>query len=251
VRIDNDDNIWTVDKGSNMVVRMDSAGRVVWVFGRKTESVSEASRPYEHVDTPRPHQDGLFREPTDVAFDSTGNIFITDGYINSRVAKFDANGDWEKSWGERGTGPGQFRLPHSIAIDKDDNLYVGDRSNARVQVFDTNGNYLREFSVATPVRPGSKAVNGSTPDDLTEISANGAPNALCIPPGSNVIFVGETTFPGRIIKASLQGEVLGVLGNSGRNLGEFSGAHGIACPTENLLYVAETSNYRAQKLVLK
>jgi len=229
----------------------DARGRYQREIGRKTESVSEAAQPFEHVDTPRPHQDGLFREPTDVAFDSAGNIFITDGYINSRVAKYDANGDWEKSWGEPGTGPGQFRLPHSIAIDKDDNLYVGDRSNARVQVFDTNGNYLREFSVATPVRPGSKAVNGSTPVDLTEISANGAPNALCIPPGSDVIFVGETTFPGRIIKATLQGEVLGVIGNSGRNLGEFSGAHGIACPTENLLYVAETSNYRAQKLILK
>jgi DNA-binding beta-propeller fold protein YncE len=250
VRIDSRDNIWTVDKGSNMVVRMDPAGRVVWVFGRKTESVSEEARPFERVATPRPHQDGLFREPTDVAFDSAGNTYITDGYINSRVAKYDANGDWEKSWGEFGTGPGQFRLPHSIAIDRANNIYVGDRSNARIQVFDTAGTFLREFSVATPVRPGSKAVNGSTPADLTEINANGAPNALCIPPGSNVIFVGETTFPGRIIKATLQGEVLGVIGNSGRNLGEFSGAHGLACPTEELLYVAETSNYRAQKLVL-
>jgi hypothetical protein len=117
-------------------------------------------------------------------------------------------------------------------------------------VFDTDGNYLREFRVATPVRPGSKAVNGPTPTELTEISANGAPNSLCIPPGSDVIFVGETTFPGRIIKATLQGEVLGVIGNSGRNLGEFSGAHGLACPSEDVLYVAETSNSRAQKLLV-
>ena len=250
LRIDSNDNIWTVDKGSNMVVRMDPSGRVVWVFGRKTESVSEAARPFEHVDTPRPPQDGRFREPTDVAVDSAGNIYITDGYINSRVAKYDYNGDWVKSWGEPGTGPGQFRLPHSIAIDKADNVYVGDRSNARIQVFDTDGNYLREFRVATPVRPGSKAVNGPTPTELTEINANGAPNSLCIPPGSDVIFVGETTFPGRIIKATLQGEVLGVIGNSGRNLGEFSGAHGLACPSEDVLYVAETSNSRAQKLLV-
>ena len=200
--------------------------------------------------TPAP-QDGRFREPTDVAFDSAGNIYVTDGYINSRVAKYDYNGDWVKSRGEPGTNPGQFRLPHSIAIDKDDNVYVGDRSNARIQVFDTDGNYLREFRVAIPVRPGSTAVNGSTPTDLTEISANGAPNSLCIPPGSDVIFVGEPTFPGRIIKATLQGEVLGVIGNSGRNLGEFSGAHGLACPSEEVLYVAETSNSRAQKLILE
>jgi len=250
VRVDSNDHIWTVDKGSNMVVRMDPTGSVVWVFGRRTESVSEAARPYEPVATPRPHQDGLFREPTDVAFDAAGNIYITDGYINSRVAKYDFNGDWVKSWGEPGTGPGQFRLPHSIAIDSEDNIYVGDRSNARIQVFDTDGNYLREFSVATPVRPGSKAVNGPTPADLSKANDNGAPNALCIPPGSNVIFIGETTFPGRIIKATLQGEVLGVIGNSGRNLGEFSGAHGLACPSEEVLFVAETSNHRAQKLLL-
>ena len=250
LRIDANDNIWTVDKGSNMVVRMNPEGRVVWVFGRKAESSSEGARPIEHRDPPLPPQDGRFREPTDVAFDSQGNIYISDGYVNSRVAKYDMNGDWVMSWGEPGTGPGQLRTPHSIAIDRDDNVYVGDRSNARIQVFDTSGNLLRIFSVATPIALGSKAVNGATPTDLTNVGANGAPNSLCIPPGSNVIYVGETTFPGRIIKATLQGRVLGVVGNSGRNLGEFSGAHGLACPTEDVLYVAETSNSRVQKLLL-
>jgi sugar lactone lactonase YvrE len=160
------------------------------------------------------------------------------------------NGDWVTSWGEPGTGPGQFLTPHSIAIDSDDNVYVGDRSNARIQVFDTDGRLQRLFSVATPIAPGSKAVNGPTPTDLANVSGNGAPNSLCIPPGSNVIYVGESTFPGRIIKATLQGQVLGVVGNSGRNLGEFSGAHGLACPSENVLFVAETSNSRVQKLIL-
>jgi DNA-binding beta-propeller fold protein YncE len=250
VRIDGNDNIWTVDKGSNMVVRMNPDGRVVWVFGRKAESSSEEARPLEHPDPPLPPEDGRFREPTDVAFDSRGNIYITDGYINSRVAKYDMNGDWMMSWGEPGNGPGQFRTPHSIAIDRNDNVYVGDRTNARIQVFDTSGRFLRMFSVATPIEPGSKAVNGPTPADLAKVGGNGAPNSLCIPPGSDVIFVGESTFPGRIIKATLQGQVLGVIGNSGRNLGEFSGAHGLACPTENILYVAESSNSRAQKIIL-
>jgi hypothetical protein len=250
VRIDANDDIWTVDKGSNMVIRMNPEGRVVWVFGRKAESSSENARPIERQTPPAPPQDGRFREPTDVAFDSRGNIYIADGYINSRVAKFDMNGDWVKSWGEPGSGPGQFRTPHSIAIDRNDNVYVGDRSNARVQVFDTDGDFQRMFSVATPIAPGSKSVNGATPADLTNVSANGAPNSLCIPPGSNIIFVGETTWPGRIIKATLQGEVLGVIGNAGRNLGEFSGAHGLACPSEDVLFVAESSNSRAQKLIL-
>ena len=250
LRIDANDNIWTVDKGSNMVVRMTPRGRIVWVFGRKPESSSENARPFEHVDPPLPPQDGRFREPTDVAFDSAGNIYISDGYVNSRVAKYDVNGDWVKSWGEPGDSPGEFHLPHSIAIDRNDNVYVGDRTNARIQVFDVDGNFLRMFSVATPIRPGSRAVNGPTPEDLDNVAGNGAPNSLCIPPGSDVIYVGESTFPGRIIKASLDGEVLGVIGNSGRNPGEFSGAHGLACPSENVLFVAETSNSRVQKLIL-
>ena len=189
LRIDANDDIWTVDKGSNMVVRMNPEGRVVWVFGRKAESSSEGARPIERRNPPLPPQDGRFREPTDVAFDSQGNIYISDGYINARVAKYDLNGDWVMSWGEPGTGPGQLRTPHSIAIDKDDNVYVGDRSNARIQVFDTDGNFLRMFSVATPIASGSTAVNGTTPTDLTDVGGNGAPNSMCIPPGSDVATV--------------------------------------------------------------
>ena len=137
VRIDKDDNIWAVDKGSDMVVKFNPAGRVMMVFGRRKESADEETGPWEQPDPPLPHVDGLFRQPTDVAWDSEGNTYISDGYINSRVAKYDRNGDWVKSWGERGTGPGQFRLPHAIAVDRNDNVYVGDRSNRRIQVFDT------------------------------------------------------------------------------------------------------------------
>ena len=251
VRVDADDNIWTVDKGTDMVVKMDPQGRVVWVFGRAQES-SHVTGPIERTDPPAPQGVGDdFRQPTDVAFDSQGNIYVADGYINARVAKFDRNGNWALTWGEHGTGPGQFRTPHSIAIDKSDNVYVGDRSNARIQVFDVNGKYLREFKVSTPIRPGSMSVNGRTPANLDAVGGNGAPNSLCIPPDNDkVIFVGESTFPGRIIKATTDGQVLGVIGQSGRQLGMFSGAHGLACPSENLLFVAESSNSRAQKIIL-
>jgi streptogramin lyase len=124
VRIDRDDNIWAVDKGSDMIIKFNQAGRVVWVFGRRKESAEEAE-PWEHVNPPLPHVDGLFRQPTDVAFDSQGNIYISDGYINARVAKYDRNGDWVKSWGAHGTGPGQFNTPHAIVIDRQDQIYVG------------------------------------------------------------------------------------------------------------------------------
>ncbi len=250
VRIDRDDNIWAIDKGSDMVIRFNPAGRVVMVFGRKKES-SSTEGPWERVDPPLPAQDGRFRQPTDVAWDSQGNTYITDGYINSRVAKYDRNGDWVKSWGEKGTGPGQFNTPHSIAVDGNDNIYVGDRGNRRIQVFDRDGRYLRMFTIDVAPASGSKAVNGATPAG-NSMDGVGAPNSLCITPGPNqVLFVGESTWPGRILKVALDGRLLGVIGRSGRLLGQFSGAHQLACPSERELYVAETANWRVQKLILQ
>ena len=80
----------------------------------------------------------------------------------------------------------------------------------------------------------------------------GAPNSLCITPGANqVLFVGESTYPGRVFKVSLDGKVLGVIGKAGRNLKQFSGAHALACPSENEIYIAETANWRVQKILLK
>jgi DNA-binding beta-propeller fold protein YncE len=240
VRIDKADNIWAVDKGSDMIIKFNPAGRVVWVFGRRKESADDETGPWEHPDPPLPHADGLFRQPTDVAWDSKGNTYITDGYINSRVAKYDANGDWVKSWGERGTGPGQFRLPHAIAVDNQDRIYVGDRSNRRIQVFDSDGTFLRMFTI-----------NGNTPSGAALAASIGAPNSICITPGPNqVMFVGESTFPGRLFKVALDGTVVGVIGRSGRQLKQFSGVHQLACPSENEVYTAETSNWRVQKLML-
>jgi DNA-binding beta-propeller fold protein YncE len=250
VRIDKGDNIWAIDKGSDMVVEFNQSGRVIAVFGRRPEAADEA-KPEVHLDPPLPAIDGLFRQPTDVAWDSHGNIYITDGYINSRVAKYDSDGDWVTSWGDKGTAPGQFQLPHAIVIDRDDNLYVGDRTNRRIQVFDTDGNFERMFTIDVPPDPKSRAVNGRTPTGDALAKVIGQPNSICITPGpQQVLFIGESTFPGRIFKVSLEGKVLGVIGRSGRKRGEFSGAHQLACPSENLVYAAESSNWRVQKLIL-
>jgi NHL repeat-containing protein len=156
-----------------------------------------------------------------------------------------------KSWGEPGNGPGQFQTVHAIAIDRNDNIYVGDRSNRRVQVFNTDGKLLRMFTVDVPPGPATKSTYGNTPTGDALAKLIGAPNALCITPGPvQVLFLGELTFPGRVFKLSLDGKVLGVIGRSGRNLKQFSGAHGLACPSENEIYVAETANWRVQKLLL-
>jgi sugar lactone lactonase YvrE len=252
VRVDKDDNIWAVDKGSDLVIKFNQAGRVMMVFGRRSESADDEARAWEHPEPPLPAIDGRFRQPTDVAWDSDGNIYISDGYVNSRVAKYDRNGDWDKSWGEKGTGPGQFRLPHAIAVDRDNHIYVGDRSNRRIQVFDTEGKFLRMFTIDVPPAPGTKPVNGNAPSGAALAATIGAPNSICITPGPDqVLFVGESTFPGRLFKLSLDGQVLGVIGRSGRQLKQFSGAHQLACPSEREIYVAETSNWRVQKLILR
>jgi hypothetical protein len=135
-------------------------------------------------------------------------------------------------------------------IDRDDNIYVGDRGNRRVQIFDVQGRFLRQWTIdVAPVR-GTKAVNGPTPPEAS-MQGVGAPNSLCIPPGQNeVMFLGESTWPGRVFKLTLDGNVLRVIGRSGRNLKQFSGAHALACPTQNEIYVAESSNWRVQKIIL-
>src|SRR5579862_6221927 len=100
VKIDPQDNIWVTDKGSDVVVKFTAEGRVSMVLGRKQEASDEGTGPLKHVQPPLPPEDGLFRQVTDVAWDSAGDTFISDGYINSRIAKVDREGDWLKSWGE-------------------------------------------------------------------------------------------------------------------------------------------------------
>ena len=195
--------------------------------------------------------DGLFRQPTDVAWDSQGSTYITDGYVNSRVAKNDKNGVWVKSWGSKGTGPGEFNMPHSIAIDLQDNVYVGDRTNHRIEVFDTDGNFKRMFSIDVPPDSTRFRQWRDTGRRKSQARDRRAELDLYYAWPQQVLFVGESTYPGRIFKVALDGTVLGVIGRSGRKLGEFSGAHALACPSEHELYVAETSNWRVQKLLLQ
>ena len=251
VRIDRDDNIWAVDKGSDMVIKFNPEGRVTMVFGRKKEASDEAV-PWTRVTPPRPPVDGQFRQPTDVTWDRQGNIFISDGYINSRVAKFDKNGDWVKSFGEPGTQPGQFDTPHSIASDANGNIYVADRGNFRVQVFDPDGKFLRSMKLDVPVPRDAKPWMGPIPTEETVGSQHaGAPWAICITPGPNQVLYAADAFPGRIYKLTLDGKILGVLGRAGKQPKQFGWIHEMACPSENELYVAEIVNWRVQKLILK
>jgi hypothetical protein len=258
VRIDPQDNIWVTDKGSDMVVRFNPQGRVTLVFGRKQESSDRETGPLEHPKPPLPAEDGRFRQVTDVTWDPEGNTYISDGYINSRVAKLDHNGNWLKSWGTPGNKPGQFNTPHSIVADAQGNIYVADRGNRRIQVFDGEGNFLRQITIDVPYKAGVRPAIGNMPD-LAKIEASGGPKtqmpgspwALCITPGPKQVLYASDAYPGRIYKLSLDGKVLGVLGESGKQLKQFGWIHEIACPSENVLYVGELLNWRVQKLLLK
>jgi len=249
VRVDKDDNIWAIDKGSDMVIKFNPEGRVSMVFGRKKEA-SDESGPWTRATPPRPAVDGQFRQPTDVTWDTQGNIFVSDGYINSRVAKFDKNGRWLKQWGDRGDKPGEFNTPHSIAADAKGNIYVADRGNRRIQVFDPDGTLLRQITIDMPVPAGAQPWMGNPPSPEAAARQNGAPWAICITPGPTQYLYSSDAYPGRVYKLSLDGKVLGVLGSTGRQLKEFGWIHEIACPSENVIYVAEILNWRVQKLLL-
>ncbi len=252
VRIDKDDNIWVVDKGSDMIVEFNPEGRVVMVFGRKKEAGDEGDTPWTHVKPPRPAIDGEFRQPTDVTWDLEGNIFISDGYINSRVAKYDRNGDWVKQWGEPGSGPGEFNTPHSIVADAQGNIHVADRGNRRIQVFDHDGTFLREITIDIPAPADAQTWMGPRPNPGApdKTMQPGSPWALCITPGPTQYLYSSDAFPGRIYKLTLDGKVVGMFGRTGRQLKQFGWIHALACPSENEIYAAELLNWRIQKLIL-
>ncbi len=179
-------------------------------------------------------QQDVFNRPSDVAWDAAGNIYVADGMgNNTRVAKFDKNGKFVRSWGFRGVAPGQFREVHGIVIDAQGMVYVADAGNRRIQVFDGDGNFKTMFlNVGTPA-------------------------AMCLTPGPRqFLYVSNSNPPndidtdGEIYKLDLNGKLVGRFGRAGKMMKEFGTANGIDCRSENELYVAEIGNWRVQKLTL-
>ncbi len=231
VRVDPNDNIWVVDEMTNMVIKFDSERRVAMLLGRKEESVRVPARPPSGDGSGQPTD--LFNRPTDVAWDTAGNIFVADGLGNARIAKFDKDGKFVKSWGKRGTGPGEFANVRSIAVDEQGNIYAADGGNRRIQVFDNNGNFKTAF---------------------TDV---GNAQALCMTKGSNpVLYVSNSNPPddidrdGEIYRMRLDGTMTGKFGRAGKLPKEFGTVNAIDCRNENTLYVGEVGNLRVQKLVL-
>ncbi len=258
VRVDPQGNPWVVDKGSNMVIKFDyKSGKTAMVLGRRQES-TEHFWAEKETRGPPVARIGFFAEPTDIDWDSKGNIYVSDGYINSRVVKFDANGNWVGAWGKQGTRPGEFRLPHALQIDKNDHIWVGDRTNGRIQVFDTEGRFLREVIINVPTKTYQPLQGHQYPAKYTEDNSNerpqnlasrpGTPYALCYNKTENVMYVGDI-YPGRVYKVDLTGKVLGYFGHVGKEWGN-PNIHGLACRNANIIYTAEFVNNRVQRFVL-
>ncbi len=207
--VDADDNIWVTDIGSHVVVKFNSMGRVLMVLGQKgTPGESETQ----------------FNMPTHVAFGPSGKVYVSDGYGNSRIVKFTARGEYVTAWGKKGKGPGEFNAPHSLAVDGQGQVYVGDRENHRLQIFDSEGHFLAEWTHL------------------------GSPWGLYM--GSDGLLYMCDGYNNRVLKLDLEGNVLGSFGEEGRAPGRFAFAHHLTLGKKGELYVAEIQNWRVSKFIL-
>jgi DNA-binding beta-propeller fold protein YncE len=273
LRIDPQDNIWAMDIGSNQIIKFDSTGAVQLVLGRKPETIGvrpaagrgAAAAPAESGPAAVPAAPArgaavaaaaalqaaaagrgggrgagagtagsAFSRPTDVAWDRTGNIFIADGIgNNNRIAKFDKDGKFLKSWGQTGAENGQFSGVRSIATDAQGNLYVADAGNNRIQVFDGEGTFK------------------------SQITNIGSPQAICISRGATqYIYSAHSGDPdgmvdAAIYKIGLDGKVLGKFGSAGKLPKQFALVNSIDCRNENELLVGEMITWRVQKVTLR
>lgn len=237
VRVDPQDNVWVVDEGTNMLIKFNPQGRVAMVLGRRPEPVAGATQTNAPPVLDKKYQ---FGRPTDVAWDAQGNIFVSDGYVNSRVVKYDKSGRFlgQYAGGPAGPADNQLNTPHSIASDAQGNIYVADRGNQRVVVL-TNDLKLK-----------------------TNYTNVGNPWAVCVSPGAHQYLYASNSNPdsntpasswditGEIYKMELDGTIIGKFGKAGKGLGEFSTIHEIDCRNPNELYVSEISAWRAQKIIL-
>jgi 6-bladed beta-propeller protein len=238
VRVDKDDNVWAVDEGTNIIQKFNPEGKLLMVLGKRPDPLEQIvimPGPGQYSGANRPYS---FHRETDVGWDAQGNIFVTDGYGDSRVVKYDKNGRFIKSVGTRGNGNLQFSTPHAMSVDAKGNVYVADRGNSRIIVLD---NDLNQRSIYDNV---------------------GAPWAVCISNTPHQYLYSSNSFPtgnnfdqapmtGEIYKMELDGTVLGRFGKAGHAFKEFSSIHQMDCRNPDEVYVAEITEWRVQKILLR
>jgi DNA-binding beta-propeller fold protein YncE len=214
--VDDHDNVWVTDVALHQLFKFNHDGKLLLTLGERGVAGTDSSH---------------FNRPTDIAVAPDGSFYVSDGYRNSRVLKFAADGKFLFSWGTKGKGPGQFDLPHGIALDPLGRVFVVDRQNARVQVFDSNGNYLQW-----------KSPLFANPQDIA-IGTDGT---------VFVTDIGDEKLPDRsgVYVLRRDGSLIGRFGRYGNYDGQFLVAHGIAVGKRGEVYVADFTGRRVQKFVL-
>ena len=218
LHIDRDGNIWATDVGAHVVVKVSRTGQVLLTIGTK----DQAGEWNEATGSRKLNQ------PTDVAVAQNGDVFVSQGHTpgtagDPRVLKFDRNGRFVISWGGKGTGPGRFEVAHGVAIDAQGMVWVMDRENQRIQIFDANGAFVREMKYA------------------------GLPCGIDI--GAEHLYM-VNGYGAQVLQLDLSGKVIAAVGRSGTGPGEFGEAHSIAVsPRGEELFVADPVNARLVKFV--
>ena len=244
VRVDAQDNIWAVDEGTDTLVKFSPTGQILLTIGRREDPVATLSNMAGAGVFHGRNEKYRFGRPTDIAFDQQGNVFVSDGYFDARVVKYDRTGRFVKAVGTRGAANLQFNTPHSIATDFQGNVYVGDRGNARVQVLDNDLNWKANFSNVG--NPWAVCVSGgpgpANPGKQYLYVSNSWPDSA---PAAAAEFTGE------VYKLELDGTIIGKFGRAGKAAGEFATIHQMDCRDPNVIYTAEINDWRSQKIVLK
>jgi len=220
LRVDREDNVWVTDVGLHQVFKFSHDGKLLMTLGTKGE----------------PGQGGgHFNRPTDIAIAPDGTIYVSDGYGNSRVAKFSGNGKFLAEWGRKGSGPGEFNIPHGIALDPQEHVYVADRSNGRIQVFQPDGKFLHEWKSADLGRPWAVTIG---PDGYLYVVDGG--DLKPTPPDR-----------GRVLKLDLNGNIVDRWGSYGNYDGQIYWGHDVAVGRNGAVYVGDVYyGMRVQKFVL-
>ncbi len=211
--IDKDDNIWLTDVGLHQVFKFDRDGNLLMVTGERGVAGEDADH---------------FNMPTDIAVAPDGSFYVSDGYGNSRIVKFSSDGSYLTSWGSKGTAPVQFDVPHSIALDSQGRVYVADRCNARLQIFDEAGKFIAEWKSASLGRPWAVRINA-------------AGNLFLIDGGDQSEFWPDRA---RVLKLDPKGKILASFGSYGKAPGQFIWPHTIAVGPDDTLYIGEVSTGR-------
>lgn len=210
-------NAWVTDVGLHQVFKFDRTGKLLLTLGTRAQAGNDATH---------------FNEPTDVAVATDGSFFVSDGYSNSRIVKFAPDGTYLREWGNKGTKPGQFDTPHGIAVDQAGHVYVADRGNARVQIFDENGQFLSVWQGRQYGRPWAIRV---VSDGFIYV----------VDGGDQKQFLPDRA---RVLKLGSSGEILDVFGGYGKRAGAFIWPHAIAVARDGSIYVGEVGEgKRVQK----